>query len=78
MAWQGKGMGAAWERHAMCESAFSHTFSHIQSVTISIQYVGFPVTSKDKNAAAVNYLLRHVLANTACPREFKPSAKVVN
>jgi len=22
MAWQGKGMGAAWARHAMCESAF--------------------------------------------------------
>ena len=21
MAWQGNGMGAAWERHAMCESA---------------------------------------------------------
>jgi hypothetical protein len=23
-AWEGNGMGAAWERHAMCESAFSH------------------------------------------------------
>ena len=23
MARQGNGMGAAWERHAMCESAFS-------------------------------------------------------
>jgi hypothetical protein len=23
MAWQGKGMGTAWARHAMCESAFS-------------------------------------------------------
>ena len=22
MAWQGNGMGAAWARHAMCESAF--------------------------------------------------------
>ena len=22
MAWQGNGMGAAWERHVMCESAF--------------------------------------------------------
>jgi len=22
MAWQGNGMGAAWTRHAMCESAF--------------------------------------------------------
>ena len=22
MAWQGKGMGAAWARHAMCESGF--------------------------------------------------------
>ena len=22
MAWQGNGMGATWERHAMCESAF--------------------------------------------------------
>jgi hypothetical protein len=25
MAWQGNGMGAAWSRHAMCESAFSGT-----------------------------------------------------
>ena len=23
MAWQGNGMGAAWKRHAMCESALS-------------------------------------------------------
>ena len=23
MAWQGNGIGAAWARHAMCESAFS-------------------------------------------------------
>jgi hypothetical protein len=22
-AWQGNGMGAAWERHAMCESALN-------------------------------------------------------
>ena len=22
MAWQGNGMGPAWERHTMCESAF--------------------------------------------------------
>jgi len=22
MAWQGNGMGTAWARHAMCESAF--------------------------------------------------------
>ena len=25
MAWQGNGMGAAWARHAMCESAFKQT-----------------------------------------------------
>jgi len=25
MAWQGNGMGAAWARHAMCESAFKGT-----------------------------------------------------
>jgi hypothetical protein len=23
MTWQGNGMGAAWARHAMCESAFT-------------------------------------------------------
>ena len=23
MAWQGNGMDAAWERHAMCESTFN-------------------------------------------------------
>jgi hypothetical protein len=23
MAWQGNGMGAAWERHGMCELAFT-------------------------------------------------------
>ena len=27
MAWQENSMGAAWERHAMCESAFNrHSF----------------------------------------------------
>ena len=27
MAWQGNGMGAAWEQHAMFESAFTRVYS---------------------------------------------------
>jgi len=30
MAWQGNGMGAAWKRHAMCESALMGTFYLLQ------------------------------------------------
>ena len=30
MAWQGNGMGAAWARHAVCESAFNiHAISEV-------------------------------------------------
>jgi hypothetical protein len=29
MAWQGNGMGAAWERHGVCELAFNVFSSHL-------------------------------------------------
>jgi hypothetical protein len=32
-AWQGKGMGAAWERHCMCELALKNT---LRSLTHSM------------------------------------------
>ena len=31
MTWQGNGMGAAWERHAMCESALNTSFKAASS-----------------------------------------------
>ena len=35
MAWQGNGMGAAWEQHAMCESACKGTALHPKTPTDS-------------------------------------------
>ena len=32
MAWQGNGLGAAWERHAVCESAIYHLTVHASTV----------------------------------------------
>ena len=40
MAWQGNGMGAAWARHAICESAFNlptAKFEVLAEVLLKIQ-----------------------------------------
>ena len=37
-AWQGNGMGTAWERHAVCESALSLLFSTTFLSTAPLQY----------------------------------------
>ena len=36
MEWQGNGMGAAWERHALCESALKHW-------SVAARLLGLPV-----------------------------------
>ena len=45
MAWQGNGVGATWERHAMCESAISE-----------LPASGVAMTAVSPNVTGLSYL----------------------
>ena len=62
MARQGNGMGAAWERHAMCESAF---ILHSCSVLLLVRY-------KQQNRSRVLWMPTAVLASATCFRARQP------
>ena len=62
MVWQGNGMGAAWERHATCESAFTdsaasfHFSASVRHLQSRDHCRTWPITlSGTASAAQINF-----------------------
>ena len=52
---RGNGMGAAWERHAMCESAFSVTPCRLVATDVTEQSIATNLTAMQTAGSVVTF-----------------------